>query len=286
MANSIQVAQIFENLVDEGYRAKSRTARLFEQGLITPVGSGYGKFQVMKVSTDGIGTYDKDLGYPEAGTTVSYEEIKPDIDLGTSIKIDYFDNAETLNKALAYGYRDAQDKLIREVDAIRIASIVKQANSENIVQGTFETGDDVVKAIRAAIVQMDNKRVYDDKVLLATSAVIGALEDMDSYKSKQVLGNFVETVKMEQDVFYTAVDVKDGRSGDFNYTKNAEAKDINFMIVSKSAIDCSAKSRVKYIPAQENKDLDSDLVRLRFYALSAYVFENKKDGIYVNTATK
>ena len=67
MANSIQVAQIFENLVDEGYRAKSRTARLFEQGLITPVGEGYGKFQVMKVSTDGIGTYDKNLGYPESG---------------------------------------------------------------------------------------------------------------------------------------------------------------------------------------------------------------------------
>ena len=44
MANSIEVAQLFENLVDEGYRAKSKTASLFEQGLITPVGEGYGKF--------------------------------------------------------------------------------------------------------------------------------------------------------------------------------------------------------------------------------------------------
>ena len=286
MANSIQVAQLFENLVDEGYRAKSKTASLFEQGLITPVGEGYGKFQVMKVSTEGIGTYSKATGYPEAGTTVSYEEIKPDIDLGTSIQIDHFDNAETLNKALAYGYRDIQDKLIREVDAIRIASIVKKANPENIVQGTFETGDDVVKAIRAAIIKMDNKRVYDDKVLLATSAVLGALEDMDSYKSKQVLGNFVETVKMEQDIFYTAVDVKDGRSGEFNYIKNAEAKDINFMIVSKSAVDCSAKSRAKYFSSQENIQFDADTMKLRFYALSAYVFDNKKDGIYVNTAAK
>lgn len=286
MANSIQVAQLFENLVDEGYRAKSRTARLFEQGLITPVGEGYGKFKVMKVSTEGIGTYDKNLGYAKSGTTVSYEEITPDIDLSASITIDHFDNAETLNKALVYGYRDIQDKLIREVDAIRIASIVKGANTENIVQGTFETGNDVVKAIRAAIIKMDNKRVYDDKVLLATPAILGFLEDMDSYKSKQVLGNFVDVRKMEQDIFWTAIDVKDGRSGEFNYTKNAEAKDINFMIVSKSAIDCSAKSRAKYISTQQSETLDADSMKLRFYALSAYVFDNKKDGIYVNTAAK
>lgn len=284
MANNIQVSEIFENLVDEGYKAKSKTAGLFEQGAITPVGDGYGKFQVMKVSTDGIGTYDKNAGYAESGTTVSYEEIAPDIDLSASITIDHFDNAETMNKALAYGYKDIQDKLIREVDAIRVASIAKQADEANIVAGTLESGDDVVKAIRAAITKMDNKRVYEDKVLLATSAVLGALEDMDSYKSKQVLGNFVATQKMEQDIFYTAVNVNTGRDGNFNYTKADGAKDINFMIVSKSALDCSAKSRAKFITAETNQTLDADTMKLRFYALSAYVFENKKDGIYVHTA--
>lgn len=283
MANNITVAEVFENLVDEGYLAKSRTAGLFSQGLVTPVGEGYGKFQVMKVDTDGIGTYDKETGYAEGATTVTYEEIKPDIDLSASITIDHFDNAETMNKALAYGWRNVQDKLIREVDAIRISSICAQANPDNVVAGTLNNGEDVIAAIRAAITKMDNNRVYDDKVLLATSAVLGALEDMDSYKSQKVLGNFVATQKMEQDIFYTGVKVNTGRDGNFNYTKADDAKEINFMIVSKSALDCSAKSRAKFISAEVNQGFDADSMKVRFYALSAYVFDNFKDGIYVHT---
>jgi hypothetical protein len=281
MANNIQVAEWFENLVDEGYLANSKT-NILASGQITPVGEGYGKFKVMKVTTDGIGTYDKAAGYAESATTVSYEEITPDVDLSTSITIDHFDNEETMKKALVYGYRNVQDKLVREVDAIRIASIAKQA--ENVTNGTFATGDEVVAALRTAINAMDNKRVYNDKILFATPAVIGALEDMDAYKSKQILSNFTDIVKMEQDIFYTGVKVGTGKEGDWNYTKAEDAKDINFMIVSKSAVDCSAKARTKFVSADINQTLDADSMKLRFYALSAYVFENKKDGIYVNHA--
>lgn len=284
MANNITVAELFQNLVDESYKANSKVATIFNSGKIQPVGTGYGKFKVQKVSTDGIGTYDKTTGYSKSGVNVSFEEISPDIDLSTSISVDHYDDAESLNNALVYAWADIQDKLIREVDAISVASIVKQANTGNVVEQTITNGDEVVSNIRAALNVMDNKRVYNDKVLLATPEIIGALEDMDSYKSKAILGHFVDVIPMEKDIFYTGVDVGTGKDGDWNYKKSDNAKNINFMIVSKSAVDNSYETRAKFIGTEINPNFDADSMFLRFYAVSAYVFDNKKDGIFVSTA--
>lgn len=280
MANNIQIAELFSNLVDEKYKATALSAR-FESNAVE-VGKNYGKFHIMKVDTNGIGTYDKAAGYAEGATTVNWEEVTPDIDLSGKIVIDYYENEEALAKAFALGSEDLIQKLVKEIDAIRFAKIATLANNKKAE--TFNDGTEVIAALRAAINTMDNERVYNDKVLLATPEVLGALEDMDSFKSQKVLGNFAEVVKVPHDVFYTAVDVKTGR-GDvktFNYTKADGAADINFMIVSKASVIAKTANRIKMIDASVNQTLDANVFALRTYGLSAYGLENKTAGIYVS----
>ena len=284
--NNIQVAEVCERLVDEGYLANSLTANVFNSGAIQPkVGEGFGKFKVMKVSVDGIGTYSKENGYAKSGTTVSYEEIEPDIDLSTSISIDHFDNAETMNLALAAAIKQINSKLAKEVDAIRMASICQQVADKIFPKKEITTGTDAIVSLREAITIMENAGVYNDKILIATPALFGAIEDLDSYKSKNILQHFSQLVQIPSDRMYTKINVHDG-TAQFNYTKADDASDIQFMIASKSAIDSSAKSRVKIISSEVNQNLDADEAKVRFYGISAYILDNYKDGIYICTKAK
>lgn len=278
MANSIQISELFTQLVDEKYQATALSS-VFEDNTIE-VGKNYGKFHIMKVDTQGIGTYDKATGYAGGATTVTYEDVTPDIDLSGKIVIDYYENEEALAKAFSKGTEDLLQKMVKEVDAIRFAKIATMATNKKAE--TFNDGTEVIAALRNAINKMDNYRVYNDKILLATPEVFGALEDMDSYKSQRVLGNFVNTIKVPHDVFYTAVDIKDGRSGEYNYTKAAGAADINFMIVSKASVLARTANRVKMISADVNQTLDANEFAIRTYGLSAYGLENKVEGIYVS----
>lgn len=278
MANNIQIAELFSQLVDEKYAATALSA-VFENSAVE-VGKNYGKFHIMKADTDGIGTYDKTAGYADGATRITYEDVMPDIDLSGKIVIDYYENEEALAKAFSLGSKDLLDKLVKEIDAIRFAKIATLATNKKAE--TFNDGAEVIAALRAAINAMDNERVYNDKVLLATPEVLGALEDMDSYKSQKVLGNFVNVVKVPHDVFYTAIDVKSGRDGNFNYTKADGAADINFMIVSKASILAKTANRIKMISAETNQTLDANVFAIRTYGLSAYGLENKTAGIYVS----
>lgn len=285
MANNIQIAQLFTQLVDEKYKATAKSA-IFESNAVE-VGKDYGKFHIMKVDTDGIGTYDKANGYAEGAATLGWEAVTPDIDLSAKIVIDYYENEEALAKAFALGSADIMDKLVKEIDAIRFAKICSLAKTANKVDETFANGEAVIKALRKAINHMDNERVYDDKVLVCTPEVNGALEDMDSYKSQRVLGNFVDKIIVPHNTFYTGVTINTGRkvgetAAKFNYEKAEGAGNINFMIVSKASILAKTANRIKMIDASVNQNLDAHVFNIRTYGLSAYGLDNKTEGIYVS----
>ena len=50
------------------------------------------------------------------------------------------------------------------------------------------------------------------------------------------------------------------------------------MIVSKSAVDVADDIRVKFISAEQSEKLDADSAKLRYYGVSAYVYDNCTDG--------
>lgn len=285
MANNIQITELFTNLVDEKYQSSAKSA-IFESNAVE-IGQDYRKFKIMKIDTDGIGTYDRALGYADGATNLDWETVEPDIDLSAKIVIDYYENEEALAKAFALGSADILQKMINEIDAIRFAKICSLCKAANKKDETLTTGTDVIKSLRKAIDHMDNEEVYDDKILVCTPEINGALEDMDSYKSQKVLGNFIGKIIVPHKKFYTGVTVNTGRKvGDaaakFNYEKATGAGDINFMIVSKKSILAKTANRIKIVDASQNQNLDAHMFMLRTYGLSAYGLDNKVEGIYVS----
>ena len=94
---------------------------------------------------------------------------------------------------------------------------------------------------------------------------------------------------MPQSRFYTAIDLKDGTTKSEGvdetaggFAKATTAKDINFMIIQKSAVIQYPKHTVnKVVTPDENQTDDSWLFFFRAYGL-ADVYENKAAGIYLH----
>lgn len=84
---------------------------------------------------------------------------------------------------------------------------------------------------------------------------------MDTTKSKAVLDGFAKIVKVPQSRFYTAIDLKDGTTKSEGvdetaggFAKATTAKDINFMIIQKSAV-------IQYPKHTVNKVVTPDEIR-------------------------
>ena len=108
---------------------------------------------------------------------------------------------------------------------------------------------------------------------------------LDTTKSREILNAFNVKKKVPQTRFYTAIDMLDGKSeGEEagHYKKADTAKDINFIIVHKSAIIKFDKHVVSnIIPAALNADADGDILKYRKYGLVDY-YKNKAAGFYVS----
>ena len=177
-------------------------------------------------------------------------------------------------------------KVVPELDAFRFAAYAGLSGISTTSAAALSTGADVIAAIAAAADGMDNDEVpASERYLFITPALLGLVRDLDTTKSKEVLAQFAGVVKVPQSRFYTAIDQLDGTTAGEEaggYAKATGAKDINFMIIEKSAVLQYPKHKVnKAISPEDNQNDDSWLFFFREYGL-ADVEENKVSGIYLH----
>ena len=126
---------------------------------------------------------------------------------------------------------------------------------------------DILQALRAVTSAMDEKQVtLGGRYLFITPTLKGVLDDY-SYAnptmSNRVLERFARVIEVPQVRFYTKIDLKSGDT-EFGYAKAAAGKDINFMVVEKSAaikFDKHVASRV--FSPDELESLDSYMMKYR-----------------------
>ena len=125
----------------------------------------------------------------------------------------------------------------------------------------------------------------NNRYLFLTPTLMGLIEDMDTNKSKEVLKNFAGVIKVPQTRFYTAIDQYDGSTSgekDGGYIKATGGKDINFMIIEKSAVIQFPKHIApKIITPEQNQNADAYKFGYRNVGI-ADVYENKVAGIYLH----
>lgn len=285
MANAIALFQKYIALLDEVYKAASKTAVLDTEEKAEMTRNTH-EFKVPKMTMDGLADYGrKGGGYKSGSVTIEYETKKPDYDRGRSFEVDEMDDEET--SGIAFGKLAGEfirTRVVPELDAYRFAVYASKAG--NSASGALTTAALLMAALSTALTTMREQEVDEGGLyLFITPTLRQMIRDMDSYKSKEALTAFAGVVEVPQSRFYTAIDLLDGStSGEEagHFKKNADAADINFMIISKAALIQLSKHTVnKVFRPEENQEADAWKFCFRSYGI-AETLDNKKNGIYLH----
>ena len=285
---SIALFTKYLNQVDFLYSETSKSAILDGNNAIVSMAKGCNEMKFPKITVDGLSDYSRTTGYEAGDMSIEFESKKPNYDRGVKFNIDEMDDEETEGILLGntLGILE-KDKVAPEIDAFRFATYASAVGISTVAPADLTTGEAVLNALVTATAQMDNDSVeMNDRVLFITPMLLLAAENVDTTKSKAILSRFSSIVQVPQSRFYTAIDLKsktaDSATG---YAKASGAKNINFMIISKSAVIQFTKHVFnKPLSPDNNPDGDSWVIRYRKYGI-AEVYDNKKKGIYLHKAT-
>lgn len=288
MVNNIALFQKYVDKLDEVYSKSSLTIDLDTNNAVVKYDEKTKTFQIPKMTLDGLADYDRNGGYVDGGVKLEYETKAPDYDRGRAFNVDAMDDDETAG--VAFGMLSStfiKTKSTPELDAYRFAQYAAKAGLTT-TGADLTTGADAIAAIAAAFDEMTNNEVnVEGRILYVTPTINGLIRDMDTTKSREIMGQFANIVVVPQSRFYTAIDLKDGTtSGEEagHYAAASGAKNINFMIIEPSAIMQNVKHRVsKVITPAENQSADAYKFFFRAYGI-ADVLDNKAKGVYLHKA--
>lgn len=288
MANTITLFKKYIDQLDEVYQLASLTSVLDSDATLARQGANTNEIIIPKISMDGLADYSRNGGYVSGNVTLTNETVTFNYDRGRSFVVDAMDNEETAG--IAFGQLAAEflrTRVVPELDAFRFATIAGTTGIGKVAAGaTLSDGATVIAALRAATTAMDEAEVpFEDRILFITPTLDGLVQDLDTTKSREVMGRFASKVLVPQTRFYTAIDLKDGTSSGEEtggYAKADAGKDINFMVIHKPAIVQYSKHTVnKVISPQENQTSDGWKFFYRSYGLED-VYENKVAGVYLH----
>lgn len=288
MANSIELAKQYVPLLDEVYKVASLTAKLDGASELAQQGANANELIIPMMEMQGLGDYDRNGGYVSGDVTMTNETVKCNFDRGRMFTVDNMDNAETAG--IAFGRLASEfirTKVVPELDAFRFASYCGKSGIAK-KQEDLSDGAAVVAALRAATTSMDEAEVpMEDRHLFITPTLYGMVQDLDTNKSREVLGRFATVTQVPQTRFYTAIEQKTGKSGQEagGYAKAGGAADINFMVIHKPAlIQFEKHVAPKIVTPENNPDADAYKFGYRNVGI-ADVYKNKVAGVYASHKT-
>ena len=296
MPNNIALVTKFQPLLDEVYKAASKTA-ILEAPASKVLFDGSQTVKVYKTSVQGLATHTRGGGFVTGDVTGAWESMTLAYDRSRSFSIDAMDNDETLEMAMGSLVGEfIRTKVVPEADAIRFA---KMASASNILTttGATLTSSTVIAALDAAILAMDEAEVpKEGRILFVTPTIYGAMKASTAFQRFVAAGqglnrNFpafddMPVISVPQTRFYTAVTLYDGTTGGQEaggYIKNSgSGKDINFMIVNPGAVlQVTKHVKPRIFTPDQNINDDAYKFDYRVYH-DLFVYENKAAGIYLH----
>ena len=293
MANSIALAQTYLPLLDEVYKASSKTAVLDATQVEIVNGN---TIKVFKTSMDGLGNYNRNTGFANGDVTGTWETMTLSKDRGRSFIVDRMDNEETIGMAFGtLACEFIRTKVAPEIDAYTFAKIagttgILSANADVTVGTT-----DVPSLIDTAEMQMNEAEVPGEGRILFISEtayaglrakivrtvqndVTGINKDVETYNGMRV-------IRVPQSRFYTAITLYDGTTSGQTaggFVGATGGYQINFMIVHPSAVNKVVKHVLPRIFTPEQyQNADAWKFDYRIYH-DTFVYENKTKGIYMH----
>lgn len=262
MANSISLFKAYLPILDEVYRRASLTSILDGAADLARQGVNADELIIQKMSMSGLANYSRNGGYIGGDVTLTNETVKCNFDRGRMFTVDYLDNIETA--AFAYGRLAGEfirTRVVPELDAFRLAKYASATGIGDKAEA-LDTGAKVIKALRAAHAAMDDAEVpMENRILFITSALKGAVDDLDTTASRAALNLASNVIVVPQSRFYTAIKQNDGTSSgetDGGYAKATAGLDVNFMLIHRDAVIQYQKHVApKIVTPEQNQDADA-----------------------------
>ena len=288
-SNTISLFQQYIPILDEVYKNASLTSVLDGAPELMRQGNAANELIIPRMEMSGLADYSRDDGYVDGDVTLTSETVKCNYDRGRMFQVDTLDDAETA--AVAFGALSGEfirTKVVPELDAFRLATYASKTGIGSAT-GTLSTGKNVIEAIRAAHAAMDTAEApAEGRVLFITSALKGAVDDMDTTDSRAAMDLVSQVIVVPQSRFYTAITL-----GSNGYTRRAASgsgatavtagKDINFMLIQKDAVIQYQKHIApKIVTPEQNQHADAWKFGYRTVGI-ADVYAGKVAGIYCHS---
>lgn len=293
ISNSIGLASEYLPLLDEVYKAESKTAILDTAQDRVRWSDEYHTFYLFETDMVGLANYSRNGGFVRGDVTASWRGYEPQWDRGRQFVVDRIDNAESMG--MAFGTLAGEfmrTKVVPETDAVRFAQYAKAASNSMKKAESISTGDGAVAAIDLATEKLDDAEVpYEGRILFLNPTMYRYLKsgitrytmngengidyNVEMYNDMRVItvpsGRFNTVITLGQP------DAHDGAGG---YT--AAGSTINFMVIHPSAIMQAVKlANPRIFSPEQFQQAQAWAYDFRQYH-GAWVKHQKANGIYVN----
>ena len=296
ISNSIGLAAEYLPLLDEIYKAESKTAILDTAEDRVRWSNDTHSFYLFETDMVGLGDYSRNGGFVRGDVTAAWRQYIPQFDRARQFLVDRLDNAESMG--LAFGTLASEfmrTKVVPENDAVRFAAYSKGAADAMKTAENISSGSAAVQAIDLGTEKLDDAEVpYEGRILFVNPTMYRYLKagitrytyngengidyNVEMYNDMRVItvpsGRFNTVCTLAQP------DAHDGAGG---YT--AAGSTINFLIIHPSAIMQVMKlANPRIFSPEVVQEADAWQYDFREYH-GVWVKHQKMNGIYVNAPT-
>ena len=296
ISNSIGLAAEYLPLLDEIYKAESKTAILDTAQDRVRWSNDTHSFYLFETDMVGLGDYSRNGGFVRGDVTASWRQYTPQYDRARQFLVDRLDNAESMG--MAFGTLASEfmrTKVVPENDAVRFAAYAKGASDSMKTAENISTGSGAVAAIDLGTEKLDNAEVpYEGRILFVNPTMYRYLKSGITRYTMNGENGIDYNVEMYNDMRVITVpsgrfntvctlaqpDAHDGAGG---YT--AAGSTINFLIIHPSAIMQVMKlANPRIFSPEVVQEADAWQYDFREYH-GVWVKHQKMNGIYVNAPT-
>lgn len=292
MANNLgNAVKKFTARLDKVLEAEPKTSFLNMNGDLVGELKGNGEVEIAKIAMDGLGDYDRAVGFPAGSITLDWETVKLNYERAREFEIDVMEDEEReLIVSANLMSEFARTKVAPEVDAIRFAKLAEKSGNKKAETFTDEKAalDAVLMAEEA--LQDAGAQLSTCKLCL-TSHMKTLLRKAQPWRIGQgeaPSGNFdtfdeMQLVVVPGNRFITAIDLLDGKTAGEEaggFKAAAAGVPINFMAIHPSAAAVLNKhEKLRYFSPDVNQDKEAHKWQYRLFH-DVFVYENKADLIY------
>lgn len=293
IANNIGLASQYLPLLDEIYKAESKSAILDTAQDRVRWSDEYRSFYLFETDMVGLADYDRNDGFVRGDVTAAWRAYTPQWDRGRQFNVDIADNSESLGLAFGtLGGEFMRTKVIPETDAVRFATYAANAAAANKATETLSTSAGVIGAIDDATAALDDEEVpYEGRILFVNPTIYklikGGVTRMvmngdNNIDYNVLMYNDMRLITVPSGRFNTQITLAQPTAHDGAGGYTAAGSTINYMIVHPSAIMQANKLAMPRIfSPSENQQAVAWLYDFRQYH-GAWVKHQKTNGIYVS----